>query len=112
MLELATLAANFLAFALLHGAEPWRRPERWRRLAPLWSRVSRWSALLLVLFSVALWARIEGLIAALLVVLTMFSAAATLFLLVVPVAPRLIWGTALVCAVGVPGLAWWGGLGG
>ena len=105
MLELATLGSTFLAFALLHGAEPSRRPERLRGAAPWWQHMSRLAAAALVLFSVAVWARVEGTGAALLVVLTMFSVAATLFVLTVPVFPRLTWGAALACAASVP-LLW------
>lgn len=112
MLELATLASTFLAFALLHGAEPHRRPVRFRAARPLWKHVNRLVAVMLVLFSIALWARIEGLRAAILVVLTMLSAAATLFVLAVPVFPRLTWGAALACAPSVPLLLLFGGAGG
>lgn len=112
MLELATLAANFLAFALLHGAEPRRRPARFRDGATLWRQLSRVLALGLLLSSVAILARIEGTGAAVLVVLTMFSTAATVFVLAVPVFPRVTWGAALACVPSIPLLVWFGGLGG
>jgi hypothetical protein len=109
MLELATLAANFVAFALLHGAEPRRRPERLRAASPMWRHVCRFLAVALVSYSVGAWARVEGLSAAILVVMTMFSAAATVFALAVTVYPRLSWGAALVGAASVPCLSWLGG---
>jgi len=112
MLELATLGSTFLAFALLHGAEPRRRPERFRGAAAPWRHVGRLVAGALVLFSIAVWAQVEGVAAAILVVSTMFSAAATLFVIAVPVVPRLIWGTASACAVSVPVLLLLGAGGG
>ncbi len=112
MLELATFAANFLAFALWHAADPRRRPPRLREVAPAWSLASRWGAAALVLLGIAAWTQLEGVAAALLVVLTMFSTAATLFVLAVPVFPRLTWGAALACLPSVPLLSWLGGLGG
>ncbi|HEU5075287.1 MAG TPA: hypothetical protein VFU02_13950 [Polyangiaceae bacterium] len=112
MLELATLAATFLAFALLHAAEPRRRPLRFRSPAPMWRHASRLLSGMLLLFSIAWWARVEGAPAAILVVLTMFSTTATLFVLAVPVVPRLVWGTALACALSLPFLSWLGASGG
>ena len=112
MLELASFGSTFLAFALLHGAEPRRLPSRFRGAAPVWRHASRLAAAALVLLSIAVWARVEGMGAAILVVLAMFSVAATLFVLALPVIPRLTWGAAIACAVSVPVLSLLGGAGG
>jgi multisubunit Na+/H+ antiporter MnhB subunit len=99
MLEAATFASTFLAFALLHGAEPRRRPARFRTLGAWWSpAATRATAGLLLAASVGQWTRVEGLSAAFLVVAGAFSLAATLFVLLVPLLPRVIWGVALASA--------------
>ncbi len=86
MLEAAALAWTFLAFALFHAG------------ARGGAAVARAAAPLSLALGVAQWSRVEDTSAALLVVLGALCAAATLFVLLVPVFPRATWGAALACA--------------
>jgi hypothetical protein len=92
MLEGATLTWAFLAFALLHGAEARRRPSFLSRLPGGSLRVAAVAALAL---SISTWTRVEGMAAAILVVLAALSLAATLFVLMAPLLPRVTWVLAL-----------------
>jgi hypothetical protein len=68
-------------------------------MAAAWSPVAlRVVGVLLLALSVTQWSDVEGLAAALLVVLAMFCGAATLFVLFAPLAPRIVWGLAIACA--------------
>lgn len=98
MLEAAALCSSHLAFALLHAAEARRRPRRLAGLGPGWSGAFRAAALALITWSVACWARSEDWSAALLVVLAALCTSATLFVLLVRVFPRPVWGLSLLCA--------------
>lgn len=98
MLEGAALLALYLAFALLHAAEPRRRPPSWPARAPAWDRRRRIAALACLASGVGLWAHAEDLAAALLVALAALTAFATAVVLLAPVAPRLMWGLAIACA--------------
>jgi hypothetical protein len=99
MLESATLMWAILAFASFHAAEVRRRPVRFRNLAAACSPIAlRAVGVLLLALSVTQWSNVEGLAAALLVVLAMFCGAATLFVLFAPLAPRVVWGLAIACA--------------
>jgi hypothetical protein len=98
MVELGALAAVFLAFALLHGAEAKRRPPGLARLAPAWKYALRVAALAVLAWGIGRWAGAEDATAAILVILTAFCAAATFFVLAASVFPRLAWGLALACA--------------
>jgi hypothetical protein len=108
MLEGAALLALYLAFALLHAAEPRRRPSSWPALAPAWDRRFRIAALACLACGTGLWARAEGLAAALLVALSALTAFATAVVLLAPVAPRLVWGLAVACVPAALALTLWG----
>jgi hypothetical protein len=111
MLEAAAVAASFLAFAAFHAAEPRRRPARWRGAAPPWLATAlRVAGAAVLASSVALWRSVEGATSALLVVAAALCAAATLFVLVAPVFPRLVWGLTVACAAATLVLSIAGGL--
>jgi hypothetical protein len=99
MLESATLMWVILAFASFHAADVHRRPVRFQNMAAPWSSTAlRAVGVLLLALSVTLRSNVEGLAAALLVVLAMCCGAATLFVLLAPLAPRVVWGLAIACA--------------
>jgi hypothetical protein len=99
MLEAATFAWVTFGFALFHAAEPRRRPVRFQTSLPIWSPAAmRIAGTVVLALSVTQRSNVEGLAAALLVVLAMACGAATLFVLVAPLAPRIVWGLAIACA--------------
>jgi hypothetical protein len=108
MLEAASVLSAYLAFALLHAAEPRRLPRPSHRPPPGWAM--RLAAMAAYAAAVALWARAESVGAALLVALGSFTLCASLFVLLAPVAPRLVWGLAAACPVAIAALALCGGL--
>lgn len=98
MFEAAALCSAHLAFALLHAADPQRRPRGLAGLVPGSAHLFRAAALAALAWSVVCWARAEDTTAALLVALAALCTSATLFVLLVRVFPRLMWAAALACA--------------
>ncbi|WP_437926837.1 hypothetical protein WMF37_48685 [Sorangium sp. So ce291] len=111
MVEIASLLAAYLAFALLHAARPERVPFR---VAPRLRRRRAWRiaarALAAASFSLSvwLWRRTEAGPAAFLVPFAAFLCAASLFVLLAPVWPRAAWGLALLCPPAVAALSFAG----
>jgi hypothetical protein len=86
MLEVASLAATFLSFALVHLAHARRARDR------LGVRLGLYAlAFAALAWGVLAWERSEDLTAALLVSFSALCATASLFVVLVPVAPRLLW---------------------
>jgi uncharacterized membrane protein YsdA (DUF1294 family) len=106
MLELASLLLTYVAFAALHAANParvpWRVPETAHRL---WRAALRLIAVGAFIMAIALWHRLEASALGLIVPLSILMASASLFVLLVPLAPRLMWGLAALCLVFAPTLA-------
>ncbi|HMI85430.1 MAG TPA: hypothetical protein VK550_15145 [Polyangiaceae bacterium] len=97
MREAAALSALYFSFALVHAADS-------RRLWPglcHWKLCNRTGMRILAALSVAagMWflRRAYDATSAVLVALTALSAIGTLFVLLVPLFPRTIWGLALAC---------------
>lgn len=109
MVETAALLSFYLAFALVHAADPRRSRVRGSRPAPGLSRALRLAAVIQAIAGVALWTRAEGLAAALLVGVSALSTAATVVVLLAPLAPRLVWSVALVCPPAIVALLLAGG---
>lgn len=99
MREGATFALTFLAFALLHAARPQRLPAGLAAHFPrTWGGLAaRASAALLLVAAVAAWAPVEDTAAALLVVAGALCLAATTFVVLVGLFPRITWTVALAC---------------
>jgi predicted anti-sigma-YlaC factor YlaD len=109
MVELAALACFYLAFGLVYGADRGRFPlKRWKPARLLFAGMKLVAALSTSV-GVALWARVEGATAALLVAVTALSVAAIVFILVAPIAPRAVWGLAFSVPLLVLGLLLAGG---
>ena len=109
MVELAALLSFYVAFALLHASHPSHFPvRRWKPTRLQLGGLELVAALATVL-GVALWARVEGLTAALLVGAAALSLTATLFVVLAPLAPRLVWGIALGGTALIPVLMALGG---
>jgi hypothetical protein len=95
MVELAALACFYLAFALVYGADRGRFPfKRWKPARLVFAGMKLVAALSAGV-GVALWTRSEGATAAALVAVTALSVAATVCVLIAPLAPRVVWGFAL-----------------
>jgi hypothetical protein len=99
MAELVSVSAAYVAFALIHAADA--RPLPSGLHAALHRvRFARTGLRLLALAAFALsswcWSRVEDGPSILLVPFTAFMAAASVFVLLAPVAPRLVWGLALL----------------
>jgi hypothetical protein len=95
MLELAALACLYLAFALLYGADRKRFPLERSKPARFLLAGMQLGAVLSTAVGFALWARVEGATAALLVAVTALSVAGSVYVLLAPLAPRVVWGFAL-----------------
>jgi hypothetical protein len=108
MLEAASVLSAYLAFALLHGADPRRLPRPPHRPPPAWAM--RVAALAAYAAAITLWARADGLGSALLVGVATSTLCASVFVLMSPVVPRIVWGLAATCPVVVAVLAVRGGL--
>jgi hypothetical protein len=97
MLESASVLSFYLAFALLHGADAARYPLKGARPSRQLLRCMKGASPLAAALGTALWAEADSARAALLVAPTALSAVATVFVLLAPVAPRVLWGLALAC---------------
>jgi hypothetical protein len=99
MAELASLFAAYAAFALIHMADAQRVP---RGIHAVLRRVRfarpalRGLALVAFALSSWCWSRVEDGLGIFLVPFTAFMAAASLFVLLAPYMPRLVWGLALL----------------
>jgi hypothetical protein len=105
MMEIAALLSFYLAFALVHGADPRRFPaRRWQptRGALFAMRVA---AAATTLAGVVLWARTGDMVEALLVALAALSVAATSFVLLAPLGPRALWSVVLAFPLLIVALA-------
>lgn len=103
MLEIASLLLAYFAFAALHAAAPVRAPWRARRATTrLWGAALRLVSLGSFLATVALWQRIEVSALAFIVPLFALMVSAGLFVLLVPIVPRVMWGLAALCLVAAP----------
>ena len=109
MFEGASLLSFYLAFALLCGADPRRFPAPSWKPTEGWLRAMRLGAVAAVIAGVALWTRVGGVAAALLMAPTALSVAATVFVLLAPLAGRMLWGVALACPLLIAILALAGG---
>jgi hypothetical protein len=106
MLEIASLLLTYVAFASLHAADPARAPWRVRATAHrLWRAALRLIAAGAFIAAIALWQRMEGSALGFIVPLAILMASASLFVLLVPLAPRLTWGLAALCLAFAPMLA-------
>ncbi len=106
MLELASLLLTYVAFASLHAADPARAPWRVRETAHrLWRAALRLLAAGAFIAAIALWCHLEVSALGFIVPLSSLMASASLFVLFVPLAPRLMWGLAALCLVAAPALA-------
>jgi len=97
MQEAASLLCFYLAFALLHGASPGRFPLKTWQPSQRRSGLMRLSALLAAAAGVFLYDLRHGLSDALLVAFPALSTMATVFVLLAPTCPRLLWALALAC---------------
>jgi hypothetical protein len=97
MVEGAALLSFYLAFALVYGADSRRFPARRYKPTRGLLHAMRAGALAALVTGVALWTWTQSLAAALLVALTALSIAATLFVLLAPLAPRALWSLAFAC---------------
>jgi hypothetical protein len=95
MFESASLLALYLGFASFHLANPERQPDLWRPHLRKVSAALPWAGAVLWGIGTALWAAAQGIVSAVLVSLTALCFIGTFFVLLVPVAPRLVWGIAL-----------------
>lgn len=111
MIETASVLAAYFAFALLHAANAKRIPfgilSRLRSKRA-WSPAVRAVAVVFFSWSVWLWSRVEAGPAALLVVFTAFTVAASVFVLLAPVWPRAVWSLAILCPPAVAALSFFG----
>ncbi|WP_437293219.1 hypothetical protein [Sorangium sp. So ce426] len=108
MVETASVLSAYLAFALLHGARPERLPlviaarlRAWRA----WRAAARVLSVASFSLSVWLWSRAEAGAAAYLVPLAALLCAASLFVLLAPVWPRVVWGLAFLCPPAIAALS-------
>jgi hypothetical protein len=97
MLEAASLLCFYLAFALLHGAQPARFPLKTWQPSRRWIGLMRLSALLAGAAGALLYDLRHGPSDALLIALPALCVMATAFVLLAPICPRLLWGLALAC---------------
>lgn len=104
MRELSTFAFSLAGFALFHAALPSRRASVFPRVSPAAFRLAGVGLCTLAL--APLWLQSPTL--AVLVLMTAGSLAATVFVLLTPVLPRVMWACA---ALGAPvgALLWCGG---
>lgn len=110
MTELQAVLLLYVAVALLYGASRVRGRARLSLLEPpVRSRLARAIASLAVVGSGLLWRGVDSGPATVLVVLVGLMAMGTVVTLLGPIAPRMIWGGALLAAVAAPLLALWGG---
>jgi hypothetical protein len=95
MLEVASIFASYLAFALLHAAAadhvPWLAGLRTYAVAPLLMRIAAAVAFVL---SAALWPRGDGWMTSLLASSMALLGSASVVIVFAPVAPRLVWSVA------------------
>ena len=109
MVELASLSLTYIAVASLHAADPARAPWRVRRAAHRLWRAALWLlAAAAFITAIALWRRVEMGALGFIVPLALLMVEASLFVLLVPLAPRLMWGLAALCLVAAPPLAFLG----
>ncbi len=102
MRELSTLAFSLLGFALFYAAIPARRPME-LNASPVAFRLA--GTVVFVVALAPLWAQNVSL--SFLMLTTAASLAATVFVLLTPVVPRVMWAaSALAGPVGA--LLWWG----
>ncbi|SRR5690606_444503 len=97
MLEVASLLALYLAFALVHAAHPRRFPARRWHPTRAWLGAMRAFAAASAISGVVLWAQVQGVVAALLVALAALCVIGALFVLLAPLSPRTLWSLALAC---------------
>lgn len=102
MREFSTLAFSLLGFALFYAALPARRPVK-LRASPAAFRLA--GTLVFVIALAPLWAQNVSL--AFLMLTTAASLAATLFVLLTPVVPRVMWALSAVSGP-LGALLWWG----
>lgn len=98
MFELYCSSGAYLSFALIYAAEPARTPRGLRNL-PLSAAGWRWLALSVFSMSIAPFASSSEFASALLVTLTSLCLAASTFVIVTPLLPRLTWSAAFLCAL-------------
>lgn len=108
MVETASVLSAYLAFALLHGARPERLPfgvAARLRARREWRASARALAAAFFSLSVWLWSRAEAGAAAFLVPLAALLCAASAFVLLAPVWPRVVWGLAVLCPPAIAALS-------
>lgn len=104
MRELSTFAFSLAGFALFHAAQPARRAHVFPAVPSNVLRLA--GAFVFALAAAPLWTQNGAL--ALLVVTLGASVAATFFVVLTPVLPRVMWTLAALSAP-VGALLWWGG---
>ncbi|HLV64285.1 MAG TPA: hypothetical protein VKY73_00665 [Polyangiaceae bacterium] len=111
MIEASALSLLFVAVAVLYGTARVRGRARLALLdAPGRTRAARTLAFVAIGVAGGSWQGLESLTAAVLVVLVGLMVLGTTVTLLGPVAPRLLWGAALLAAAALPVLAAIGGL--
>lgn len=100
MLETASILSAFLCFALLHGADPKRLPERLAKSVSAfdaWRLGARLASLLFFAFAVWLWSRAGDGAAVWAGPFAAWMMSGVIIVLVRPVWGRLVWGIAAAC---------------
>ena len=111
MIETASVLSAYFAFALLHAANPKRIPFSilsGPRSSRAWAPLVRVVAVVFFSWSVWLWSRVEAGPASIFVAFTGFMVAASVFVLLAPVWPRVVWSLAILCPPAVAALSFIG----
>jgi len=104
MLSLASVLAAYVAVAAVFAARP--RSQRRPSLVPPRARPAMYAlAIGAVVAATALWPPGDGAVMTTICVVLAVSVAATLFVLLEPFAPRLVWGLAAAAPVAAAALA-------
>jgi hypothetical protein len=112
MLEIASILAAYLSFALLHGAEAGRLPARLGRSlreSGAWRIGARLAASLFFGLSVWLWGLATDGLQVLLVPFFALCLFGCVIVLLRPLRARLVWGAAAMCPPMILLLSIWGG---